>query len=90
MGRSIRSISAGGGLPVPYKAGQTYVDLDAYFELWNEVRREAHEERFRPQGVSLEIEPGRYLVAESGYLVSEIPRDQTDGGQHVLSGRCRV
>ena len=31
-GRSIRSVSAGGGLPVPYKADDSYVDLDQYFQ----------------------------------------------------------
>ena len=31
VGRSVTSISAGGGLPVPYREGQTYVDLDKYF-----------------------------------------------------------
>src|SRR5690349_18660645 len=33
VGRSITSISAGGGLPVPYRAEQSYVDLAAYFKL---------------------------------------------------------
>jgi diaminopimelate decarboxylase len=70
VGRSITTISAGGGLPVPYRADQTYVDLDAYFQLWNEVRR-GLEQDFGHK-VSLEIEPGRYLVAEAGYLVTEI------------------
>ena len=71
VGRTITTISAGGGLPVPYRAEQTYVDLDAYYRLWDEVRRRV-EERFPDTKVSLEIEPGRYLVAEAGYLVSEI------------------
>ncbi len=70
VGRSITTISAGGGLPVPYRAEQTYVDLDAYFQLWDEARR-GLEQDFGHK-VSLEIEPGRYLVAESGYLVTEI------------------
>ncbi len=70
VGSSIRSISAGGGLPVPYREGQKFVDIGQYFKLWDDVRHRlakhfGHE-------VSLEIEPGRYLVAESGYLVSEI------------------
>ena len=64
------SISAGGGLPVPYRPGEPYVDLDAYFRLWNDTRRRL-EDRFG-HAVRLEIEPGRYLVAESGYLVAEI------------------
>ena len=70
VGRSLRSISAGGGLPVPYKAGDSYVDLDVYYQLWDTTRKRL-EDSFGHR-LGLEIEPGRYLVAESGYLVSEI------------------
>ncbi len=37
VGRSITNISAGGGLPVPYRTEQTYVDLASYFQLWDET-----------------------------------------------------
>jgi diaminopimelate decarboxylase len=70
IGRSITSISAGGGLPVPYHAEQSYVDLDEYFRLWDATRRRLEQTCGHP--VSLEIEPGRYLVAESGFLITEI------------------
>jgi len=70
VGRSLTSISAGGGLPVPYKADQSYVDLPAYFKLWDATRKRL-EDAFGHK-LRLEIEPGRYLVAESGYLVTEI------------------
>jgi diaminopimelate decarboxylase len=70
VGRTLTTISTGGGLPIPYKAEQTYVDLDAYFRLWDATRRRL-EDSFGHK-LRLEIEPGRYLVAESGYLVSEI------------------
>jgi diaminopimelate decarboxylase len=69
-GRVVRSISVGGGLPIPYRQGQEYVDLDAYFRLWDATRRRLAE-RFG-HAIRLEIEPGRYLVAESGYLICEI------------------
>ncbi|UCE87898.1 MAG: diaminopimelate decarboxylase [Deltaproteobacteria bacterium] len=70
VGTGITSISAGGGLPVPSRAGEPAIDLDAYFELWNQSRQRIEAEL--GHAVSLEIEPGRYLVAESGYLVTEI------------------
>ncbi|MBX3415585.1 MAG: diaminopimelate decarboxylase [Pirellulales bacterium] len=70
IGRSIRSISAGGGLPIPYRPTDQTVDIDAYFQLWDATRRRLAD-KFG-HAVQLEIEPGRYLVAESGYLVSEI------------------
>jgi diaminopimelate decarboxylase len=78
VGRSITTISAGGGLPVPYRETQTYVDLAAYFELWDAVRRRLAE-KFG-HAITLEIEPGRYLVAESGYLVTEIRAIKRMGG----------
>ncbi|HZZ72277.1 MAG TPA: diaminopimelate decarboxylase [Pirellulales bacterium] len=70
VGRTIVAISAGGGLPTPYREDQTYVDLDAYFQLWDTVRKRLEDRFGHP--VRLEIEPGRYLVAESGLLISEI------------------
>jgi diaminopimelate decarboxylase len=70
LGRTLKTISAGGGLPTVYRDEQTYVDLDAYFKLWDATRKRL-EDAFG-HAIQLEIEPGRYLVAESGYLVTEI------------------
>ena len=70
VGEGLEAISAGGGLPVPYRDGESYVDLSAYYSLWNGVRQKLAESLGHP--IRLEIEPGRYLVAESGYLVTEI------------------
>jgi len=74
----LRSISAGGGLPIPYRPGESYVDLDAYFALWDATRNRL-QDRFGHK-LRLEIEPGRYVVAESGYLVSEIRAVKRQGG----------
>jgi diaminopimelate decarboxylase len=70
VGRTITSISAGGGLPIAYEEGDTFVDIEQYFGLWDATRKRL-EASFEHK-VSLEIEPGRYLVAESGYLIAEI------------------
>ena len=70
VGRSIKTVSAGGGLPTPYRQGQEYVDLDKYFQLWDASRKRLESEFGHK--LTLEIEPGRYLVAESGYLITEI------------------
>ena len=70
VGPSVRSISVGGGLPIIYQPGDTYVDLAAYFAKCDAARKRLEERFGHP--VRLEIEPGRYLVAESGYLVAEI------------------
>lgn len=70
VGRTVTTISAGGGLPVPYKAGDAYVDIDQYFQLWDATRNRLADQFGHP--VSLEIEPGRYLSAEAGTLLAEV------------------
>jgi len=70
VGPSVTNISTGGGLPIPYQADQSYVDLEAYYALWNATRKRL-QEKFH-HAIHLEIEPGRYLVAESGYLIAEV------------------
>ena len=70
VGNTITTISAGGGLPVPYNAKQAYVDLEKYFALWDESRKKVEVEL--GHSVKLGIEPGRYLAAESGSLLTEI------------------
>jgi diaminopimelate decarboxylase len=69
-GRNLESISAGGGLPVPYQPGESHADMDGYYRLWDETRQGLQEEFGHP--LRLEIEPGRSLVAESGFLIAEI------------------
>ena len=68
---------AGGGLPVPYRSGESYVDLDVYFGLWD--GRASGWKTLWSSGAP-RIEPGRYLVAESGYLVSEVRAIKKMGG----------
>ena len=70
VGSSITTISAGGGLPIAYKAEDSFVDLAKYFQLWDDTRQRLQTEL--GHSIQLEIEPGRYLSAESGYLVTEI------------------
>ena len=70
VGASIHAISAGGGIPTPYRTGEQRADLSGYFELWNSARQRLA--KAFGHHVSLEIEPGRYLVSESGALIAEI------------------
>ncbi len=81
VGRTVTTISAGGGLPVPYQKNQTYVDLDKYYQLWNATRNRL-QDKFG-HAIELEIEPGRYLAAESGFLVAEI-RSVKDMGENTF------
>jgi diaminopimelate decarboxylase len=70
VGPSLLSISVGGGLPTVYRPTDRCVDLPAYFALCDAMRKRLQDRFDHP--LRLEIEPGRYLVAESGYLVAEI------------------
>ena len=46
------------------------LDVDAYFAIWDRERKRLDAEL--GHRLRLEIEPGRYLVAESGWLLTEI------------------
>ena len=78
VGRTLQTISAGGGLPVPYQDGESYVDLAKYFELWDASRNKLSE-AFGHR-LNLEIEPGRFLTAESGHLIAEVRSVKQVGG----------
>jgi len=77
VGSTILSVSVGGGLPISYTDDDEPVNIEAYYELCNAARHRLAVE-FGHE-ISLEIEPGRYLVAESGYLISEIRAVKTTG-----------
>ncbi|QJC38363.1 diaminopimelate decarboxylase [Enterobacteriaceae endosymbiont of Donacia marginata] len=63
-------ISAGGGLSIPYKERDIKVNTDHYFKLWNNTRNIIN--NFFKKNIKLEIEPGRFLVAESGILICQV------------------
>ncbi len=70
VGSSIETISAGGGLPTAYRSSDESIDVDRYFELWDQTRQQLQGDL--GHAISLEIEPGRFLVADAGYLLTEI------------------
>jgi diaminopimelate decarboxylase len=70
VGSTLHTISAGGGLPTPYREGDERVDLSQYFALWDGTRKRL--ETVFGHTMTLELEPGRYIIAESGYLIAEI------------------
>ncbi|MCA0342408.1 diaminopimelate decarboxylase [Shinella sp. 838] len=77
LGADLEAISAGGGLSVPYREGEEEIEPAHYFSLWDAARREI--EAHVGHAVRLEIEPGRYLAADSGVLVSEVRAVKTMG-----------
>ncbi|MCP9268268.1 diaminopimelate decarboxylase [Xenorhabdus sp. XENO-1] len=81
-GEDIQAISAGGGLSIPYKTGDEVVDTEHYYSLWHEARQRI--ERHLGHHVELEIEPGRFLVAESGILMAEVRAVKSMGNRHYV------
>ena len=82
LGRPIEAISAGGGLSIPYRAGEPVTDTAHYFNLWDATRRRI--EGLLNCPLRLEIEPGRYLVAEAGVLLAEVRAVKQMGGNHFV------
>lgn len=78
----IQAISAGGGLSVPYQPQDLPVDTGHYFGLWNAARDKIARHLGHP--VTLEIEPGRFLVAEAGILLTQVRAVKNMGRRHFV------
>ncbi len=81
-GMDLHAISAGGGLSIPYQAGEPTIDTAHYFDLWDQARQRVA--ALLGHAVALELEPGRYLVAESGVLVCEVRATKYQGSAHFV------
>jgi len=82
QGMDLQAISAGGGLSIPYQAGEPVIDTEHYFSMWDATRQRVA--ALLGHAVTLELEPGRYLVAESGVLVSEVRATKNQGSAHFV------
>lgn len=82
FGQDLQAISAGGGLSVPYQQGEEAVDTEHYYGLWNAAREQIARHLGHP--VKLEIEPGRFLVAQSGVLITQVRSVKQMGSRHFV------
>jgi diaminopimelate decarboxylase len=82
LGHDLHAISAGGGLSIPYRPGEAPVDTDNYFRLWDAARQRIAARLGHP--VRLEIEPGRFLVAESGVMLARVRAVKDMGRNHFV------
>lgn len=78
----IAAISSGGGLPIPYRPNDLPFDPHAFFNLWHAARRQI--EALVGHPVALETEPGRFLVAQAGWLVSQALVTKRVGDNHYV------
>ncbi|MFI8615260.1 diaminopimelate decarboxylase [Acidovorax sp. NPDC077693] len=81
-GHDLHAISAGGGLSIPYRSGDPVVDTQHYHGLWDAARQQA--EAVVGHKLGLEIEPGRFLVAESGVLIGEVRATKNAGNNRFV------
>jgi len=82
QGHDLAAISTGGGLSIPYREGDKPVDTAHYFSLWDEARRRIA--GALGHAVRLEIEPGRFLLAEAGALLAEVRAVKDMGANHFV------
>ena len=61
-------IDLGGGFKVPYKLGDTETDID----LLAKKLKQAFEDHPNHQHLQIWFEPGKFLVSDSGYLVTKV------------------
>lgn len=81
-GHDLQAISAGGGLSIPYREGEARIDTAHYFGLWDAARKQA--EGIVGHGLHLELEPGRFLVAEAGVLLGRVRAVKNAGHNHFV------
>lgn len=67
---SLAFINVGGGIGVPYKDGVEPLNLREAYEKVSEEYLKFRE--LYGRDVEIRVEPGRYLVAESGFLLTKV------------------
>ncbi len=78
----LHAISIGGGLSIPYQTDEATVDTAHYFSIWQQAREKI--EKHLGHSISMEIEPGRFLVAEAGILISELRAQKRVGNNFFV------
>jgi diaminopimelate decarboxylase len=82
VGGSLTTVSAGGGLPVRYRPEDREFDVERYARAWR--RHTDAIARVTGRRPTLEVEPGRRLVAESGVLLAEVRATKRQGEREFV------
>ena len=85
---NLRFVDVGGGIGIPYRAQQQHVDLPALGAKASLFMSEFCQRYGRP--LELRLEPGRFLVAESGTLLSTVTSVKTNPDTTEAKGRTYV
>ena len=90
IGRPLRSIDLGGGWGTPYFPNERCLDLNRLETVLQQVQQEMSSDAMLSDAVAM-VEPGRFLVNESGLYLSRVTRVKEsrgktfaviDGGMH--------
>lgn len=87
LGRPLKTLDFGGGLGIPYFAGQSWLDLQVVGEGVSALMRSC-QQRSGLETTRLMIEPGRFLVGPCGLYLTRVIDRKVSGGQTfvVLDG----
>jgi diaminopimelate decarboxylase len=83
MGRSLRTLDLGGGLGIPYYAGDRPLDLDAVAGAVPKLRAAMEAEPLL-RGTRVILEPGRYLTGSAGVYVMAVRAAKVSRGTRYL------
>jgi diaminopimelate decarboxylase len=72
----LRFVNFGGGLSVPYKPGEAEFPIDEYGDGLTTLA----DKLLRARDVDAILEPGRYVVAQSGFLIARVTARRISGG----------
>ncbi len=73
---TVRSVDVGGGFPIAYHDDEPVADLTGFARVLRDT--------FGDAGVDLIVEPGRFLVAEAGVLLTEVLYRKESGSKHFM------
>ena len=73
---TVRSVDVGGGFPIAYRDDEPVADLTSFARVLRDT--------FGDAGVELIVEPGRFLVAEAGVLLTEVLYRKESGAKQFM------
>ncbi len=73
---TVRYVDVGGGFPVAYHEDEPTADLEGFAAVLRET--------FGDAGVELIVEPGRFLVADAGVLLTRVLYRKESGGKQFM------
>jgi len=66
--KELKSVDLGGGFKVPYKAGDEEINI----ELLAQKVKQAFDDHPQARNLQIWFEPGKFLVSEAGYFITQV------------------